>query len=126
MSRRRTRARRLPTRRLLFLAIFLLAALVASSFVRVTLQDNALAREAAGARAEIGLLEAQQAGLKAEIVMHQTDAYVEQKARELGYVKPGEGLASVRDATTARSSAAIASQTSMSRLQRWLSLFLHP
>jgi cell division protein FtsB len=123
MSRRRSRARRLPTRRLLYLAIFIIAALVGSSFVRVTLQDNALAREAAAVRAEILLLEAQQAALHAEIAMRETDAYVEQKARELGYVKPGEGLASVRGGTTPRSASNADGGRESSRLERWLSLF---
>lgn len=126
MSRRRTRARRLPTRRLLYLALFVLAALVGSSFVRVTLHDNALAREAAAVRAEILMLEAQQAALNAEIAMRETDAYVEQKARELGYVKPGEGLASVRGGTAARSGSNAEARPAASRMERWLSLFFHP
>lgn len=126
MSRRRTRARRLPTRRLVYLAIFLLAALVGSSFVRVTLQDNALARETASVRAEIAVLEAQQAGLRALLAMHRTEAYVEQQARELGYVKPGEGLASMRDANPAQPTRSVATQRAASRIERWLSLFFHP
>ncbi len=92
----------------------------------MTLQDGALARETAAVRAEIALLEARQAGLKAEIAVHETDAYVEQKARELGYVKPGEGLASVRDATATRMNRAAASPSAPSRLERWLALFSQP
>lgn len=126
MSRRRTRAHRLPTRRLVFLAIFVLAGLVGSSFVRVTVQDNALARDTAGVQAEIALLEARQAMLRADLTMRQTDAYVEQKAREQGYVKPGEGLASVRDATPAQTSERSVSEGVVSRLGRWLALFFHP
>ncbi len=126
MSRRRTRARRLPTRRLLYLALFLLAALVGWSFLRVTLQENALARETARVRADIALLQAQQAGLRAEVLGRETDAYVEQKARELGYVKPGEGLASLRDATPARQPRAATPPNAPSRIERWLALFFHP
>lgn len=126
MSRGRTRARRLPTRRLVYLAIFVLAGLVGSSFVRVTLQDNALARETAGVRAELVVLEAQQAVLRADLAMRKTDAYVEQKAREQGYVKPGEGLASVRDGTPARASERAVADGLGSRLLRWLALFFHP
>jgi len=123
MSRARTRrARRLPTRRLVYLAVFVLAALVGSAFVRVTLQDNALAREAAGMQAEIAVLEAQQAMLRGEVALRSTPAYVEQKARDLGYVKPGEGLATVREDPTRAASAGTAS-ASETRLERWLRLF---
>lgn len=126
MSRRTTRrARRLPARRLLYLAVFVGAALVGSAFVRVSLQDNALAREEAAARAQIVLLEAQQAALKADVAMRETPAYVEQQAHELGYVKPGEGLASVKDVAP-RSSPQQAATPTETRLDRWLTLFFHP
>lgn len=104
----------------------MLAALVGSSFVRVTLQDNALAREAAGVQAEIALLEAQRAMLDGELALRKTDAYVEYKARESGYVRPGEGLASVRDVTPVRASDAAAPDGVTARLGRWLALFFHP
>ena len=129
MSRRRTRPQRLPTRRLVFLAALIGAALVGSAFVRVTLQDNALAREAVGVQGQIAMLEAQQAVLNAQIATQQTPAYIEQKAREHGYVKPGEGLASVRDAApqqTRTTAAPDAKETVIERLQRWLALFFHP
>ena len=126
MSRSRTRRRRFPARRLVYLALFILAALVGSSFVRVTLQDNALGREAAGVRGEIAVLELQQAGLKAEVAIRASDAYVEQKARDLGYVKPGEGLASVRDANPATDARAVTTASLSSRIERWLALFFHP
>lgn len=125
MSRRRTRRASVP-RRLLHLALFLLAVLVGSSFVRITLQDHALAREAAGVRAEIAIFEVQQAALRAEVALRQTDGYVEQKARELGYVKPGEGLAAVRDAPRASPNAGKTPTTTSTRFQRWLALFFHP
>ncbi len=126
MSRRRTRARRLPTRRLVYLALFLLAALVGSSFVRVTLLDKALALESAGVRAELAGLEAQRTVLETQVAVHASDAFVQQKARELGYVKPGEGLASVRDAPAVRETRVATSTNAPSRLERWLALFFHP
>lgn len=125
-SRRRTRRERSRTKRVLFLAIFVGAALIGYTFVRVTVQDHALAREAAAARAEIAVLELQQAALKAEISVKQSETYVEQAARQLGYVRPGEGLVTVSGdgakATTANDSAAPRS----SRLARWLALFFSP
>lgn len=128
MSRRRRGSRRLPTKRLAYVAVLVAAALVGSAFVRVTLHDNALAREALAVRGQIAMLEAQQAMLNAEIATRETPAYVEQKARDYGYVKPGEGLASVRDATprqTATGRAAEPRDILMARLQRWLALFWH-
>ncbi|OLC56805.1 MAG: hypothetical protein AUH85_05180 [Chloroflexi bacterium 13_1_40CM_4_68_4] len=104
------------------------AALVGSAFVRVTLQDNALAREAVGVHGQIAMLEAQQAVLNAQIATQQTPAYIEQRARDYGYVKPGEGLASVRDGSpqqTRTSSAPDAKETILERVQRWIALFFH-
>jgi cell division protein FtsB len=116
----------LPRRRLLYLAVLIGAAIVGSAFVRVTLQDNALARESLATRGEIAMLEAQQSYLQAEIATRQTPAYVEQKAHELGYVKPGEGLASVRDANpvpAATPKTADVKVALVARVQRWLALF---
>lgn len=108
----------------MYLALFLLAALVGWSFLRVSVQDSALAREVLATRTDIGMLEAQQAALKADVATRRTDAYLEQKARELGYVRPGEGLASVRDARPEPSAATPASAPS--RLERWLALLFRP
>ena len=128
MSRRRTRSRRFSTRRLAYLALLIGAAVVGSAFVRVTLQDNALAREMLATRAQIAMLETQQSYLQAEVAQRGTASYIEQQARELGYVKPGEGLASVRDAAPTQTHPATpdANETVIARISRWLALFLHP
>ena len=129
MSRRRTRARRLPRRRLLYLAVLVGAALVGSAFVRVTLQDNALARESLATRAQIAMLETQQSYLQAQVAARETSAYIEQKAHEYGYVKPGEGLASVRDAAPQQTNIARepdGRETAIARVQRWFAFFFHP
>ena len=75
------------------------------------------------------MLEAQQAVLNAQIATQQTPAYIEQKAREHGYVKPGEGLASVRDAApqqTRTTAAPDVRESLFERMQRWIALFFHP
>lgn len=112
----------------MYLGILVVAALVGSAFVRVTLLDNAVAKESLAVRGQIGLLEAQRSYLQAEVAMRETPEYVVTKARELGYVKPGEGLASVRDASPAQTSQSRGADTKDSlnaRLQRWLALFFH-
>lgn len=124
-SRRRTRRERSRTRRALFLALFVGATLIGYTFVRITVQDHAIVREAAAARAEIGLLELQQAALRAQIGVRQSDEYVEQKARELGYVRPGEGLVTVGQPPAA-SVGDKAQTTPKSRFTRWLALFFAP
>ncbi len=120
MSRRRSRRERFRTRRVLFAAVFLGAALVGYTFVRITIQDHAIAREIAATRAEIAALGLQQGSLRAQIGLRQTDEYLEQKARELGYVRPGEGLVTTGSPASAPQSAREPGST---RLGRWLALF---
>ncbi|HYY55293.1 MAG TPA: septum formation initiator family protein [Candidatus Dormibacteraeota bacterium] len=129
MSRRRTRSRKLPTRRLVYLAVLIGAALVGSAFVRVTLQDNALAREALAVRGQIAMLEAQQSYLQAQVATRETPEYIRQKAREFGYVQQGEGLASVRDGAvvpSGRTTGSDGNASVLARVQRWIALFFHP
>ncbi len=122
MSRRRTRRRSVRTRRLLFLALFVGAALVGANFVRVIAQEQALARERVAVLGDIAMLEVQNTVLGQEIERRKTPGYIEQKARELGYVRPGEGLATLRGPIPAPSRSA--SQASAdSRLARWLRFF---
>lgn len=125
MSAKRTRRKARATRRLLYVAILASVVLVGANFVRVTAQARSLDREVAGIGAEIAVLAVQQAALREQLAVRQTDAYVEQKAHELGYVRPGEGLASLRDRSSTPSSSASASGLD-TRLDRWLALFFHP
>ena len=113
----------------MYLAVLIGAALAGSAFVRVTLQDNALAREALAVRGQIAMLEAQGSYLRAEIATRQTREYITEKARDYGYVQQGEGLASVRDASPAAQIDARMhppDQTLLMRLQRWVALFTGP
>lgn len=127
MSRRRTKPERLRTRRLVCLAVFLGASLVGANFARITAREHALAREIAGVQADIVLLELQNAALKLEVERRGTSDYVVQKARELGYVRPGEGLAAVKDSrrsTTTAPSVATRGEL-VARIARWIALFLY-
>lgn len=125
MSRRRTRRRLLRTRRLVFLAVFVIAALVGANFVRVVAQEQALAREKVTVLANIAMLEVQNAVLQREIERRKTTEYIEQKARELGYVKLGEGLATLRGGVPAPEQTTNTARDSDSRLARWLRFFLN-
>lgn len=127
MSRKRTSARHGRTRRLVFLAVFVGASLVGANFARITAREHALGREMAGVQADIALLELQNAALRIEVERRKTNEYIVQKARELGYVRPGEGLAALRSAARSSETPLAVTQPDLrARLERWLHLFLRP
>src|SRR5437870_12872248 len=105
------------------LALLLLVAglLLASAFVAIEVQRSALARQAAVYRADIAAAEATHAQLAADVAAKKTDDYVVNKARDYGYLLPGEALIGVQQETVAPVVAAIA--PAPSHLQRWLALF---
>jgi hypothetical protein len=105
------------------LAMLLLLAglLLASAFVAIEIQRNALARQAAGYRAEIVAAQTQNAQLGADVATKKTDDYVMNKARDFGYVLPGEALIGVQHDATAP--VAVSSGPSVSRVQKWIALF---
>lgn len=84
-------------------------------------RGGALAREEAAVRAEIAYLELRRAALEAEVALRYTDAYIERKARELGYVRPGEGLATLRERP--RAAGFGGSDEVSSRIARWIAVF---
>jgi len=108
------------------LAMVLLFAglLLASAFVAIEIQRNTLARDAAAFRADIAAADAYHQQLTADVATKKTDDYVVNKARDYGYVLPGEMLIGVQhDVTPA---AVIASAPTVSRAQKWLALFFAP
>lgn len=109
----------------MFLAVALFAALVGSAFARITTQESALAREAAIARAEIVALEVKKAALEIEIGVRKSDAFIEEQARVLGYVRPGEGLAAVKVEPMSKSGAPsrMSDADLTARIARWFFFF---
>ncbi len=105
------------------LALLLLVAglLLASAFVAIEIQRSALARQAAVYRADIAAAEATHAQLAADVAAKKTDDYVVNKARDYGYVLPGEALIGVQQDPVAP--VAVATAPSTSHLQKWLALF---
>jgi hypothetical protein len=105
------------------LAMLLLVAglLLASAFVAIEIQRNALGRQADAYRADIAAAEAQHAQLAADVATKQTDDYVTNKAHDYGYVLPGQALIGVQQEATAP--AVVPSAPALSRLQKWIALF---
>jgi hypothetical protein len=104
-----------------------LAGLVlAAAFVGLTVQGNALARDIAGYRSDIVADQAVHDGLAAQIANQKTADYVQQKARDYGYIGPNESLLSVQRDGQARDSLARTVSQGPTRIARWLSFFFGP
>ena len=123
-SRHRRRPRRVRFGRSLAAVSLALAGLVlAAAFVGLTVQGNAIAREIAGYRTDLVADQAQHDALVAQIANQKTADYVQQKAREYGYIAPNESLLTVqRDGQASNASARTASE-GPSRIARWFAFF---
>ena len=128
MTRRSSRGLRGRLARLVrpALAAGLLAVclVLALAFVAIAVQGNAVAREVTATRAEIALLQAERAARQAALAVMSGDDYVLQRARDIGYVRPGESLIAVERAEAAPARVATNERTT-GRLARWLALFFH-
>ncbi|HEV2249891.1 MAG TPA: hypothetical protein VGT60_05230 [Candidatus Limnocylindria bacterium] len=105
------------------LALLLLIAglLLASAFVAIEIQRNALARQSSALLSDIAAAEATHAQLAAAVAAKKTDDYVINKARDYGYVLPGEALIGVQRDPVAPVAAVNAPRPS--RVQKWIALF---
>ena len=122
MSRRR-RGSRLARYARPALSVALLAAglVLSGAFVGLAIRGHAVQGDVEAARAQIAQEQERNAQLQAEVTARQTDAYVVDKARELGYVRPGEGLIAVErgpEGPVVRMNA-----SDGGRLGRWLAAF---
>ena len=117
-GRRATTALARPT---VAMGLLLAGLLLATAFVAIAIQRNAMARETAGLQADILSGQARRAQLEAELAEKSGDSYVVDKAREYGYVKPGEALIGVKQ--EAKPVAAVAPVVGPSRVEKWLALF---
>lgn len=98
--------------------------LLASAFVAIEVQRSALARDAAGYRADIAAADVYNRQLAADVTAKKSDDYVVNKARDYGFVLPGETLIGVQQEV--KPAAVIANAPSVSRAQKWLALFFGP
>lgn len=127
MSRRGRSGRRSHlVRPLLSLGLLGAGLLLAGAFVGIAVQGNEIAREAETLRREIAAEQQRMAASEAEISRRRGDEYVVEKAGELGYVRPGEGLIAVERDKKAAPAAASATAAVADRLARWLALFFGP
>lgn len=124
----RSRARRhwpRLRRPLLSLAVLAGGLLLAAAFVGITAQGNAVAREAEAIKAQIEAELQRHAALSAAVAERGTEAYIVDRARDFGYVRPGEGIIAVEKAPSG-AAAAESGPVRPTRLQRWWDLFFGP
>ncbi len=122
MPRRRGRASFARSIRPLISVGVLAAGLVLSgAFVGIAVRQNAVQQEGRSAQQQIEAELARQAQLQGQIAERKTDTYVIDKARELGYVRPGEGLIAVERGPSGEPVVRINSSDG-GRLGRWLTL----
>jgi cell division protein FtsB len=95
--------------------------LLASAFVAIEIQRNALAHQAAGYQAEIVADTARNIKLSADLATKKTDDYVMNRAHDYGYILPGETLIGVQQ--PAITPAAVVSAPMPTRAQKWFALF---
>jgi cell division protein FtsB len=96
---------------------------LAAAFVGITAQGNAIAREIAGYRADIAAEEATHAALAEKIATQNTADYVQQKARDYGYIAPNESLISIQRDGQASDPLARVVNEGPSRIARWIAFF---
>jgi cell division protein FtsB len=100
--------------------------LLSATFVGITVQYNALARDIAGYRADVATALADQAGLKQRITDQQTSDYVIDRARDLGYVRPNESLFGVEKSGQGSGQSSVGAKAVTSRIERWIAFFFGP
>lgn len=96
--------------------------ILSGAFVGIAVRQNAVQEEGRTAQQQIDAEAARQAQLQGQIAERKTDTYVIDKARELGYVRPGEGLIAVERGPSGEPVVRINSSDG-GRLGRWLALF---
>jgi len=103
------------------MGLLLAGLLLATAFVAIAVQRNAMARETAGLQADIIAQQARRARLEAELAEKSGDSYVVDKARDYGYVRPGEAIIGVKQEPKAV--AVVTPVAAPSRAEQWLALF---
>lgn len=122
MPPRSRRRRSTPLVRPLVSLAALAAGLVLSgAFVAIAVQQTSVDRERQAAQQQIDAELARNADLLAAIDQRKTDTYVVDKARELGFVRPGEGLIAIDRAPSGEPVVRLNSSDG-GRLARWLAI----
>lgn len=122
MPPRSRRARWRPlVRPLLSLAALAAGLVLSGAFVGIAVQRSAVDRERQAAQQQIDAELARNADLLAAIDQRKTDTYVVDKARELGFVRPGEGLIAI-DRGPSGEPVVHLNSSDGGRLARWLAI----
>lgn len=127
MPPRKRRRPRLDSlvRPVLSVAVLAAGLLLSGAFVGIAVQQTNVDREARVAQQQIDAALAKRAELQTEIDQRKTDAYVVDKARDLGYVRPGEGLIAVERGPSGLPTVRL-NPSDGGRLARWLAVFFGP
>jgi cell division protein FtsB len=123
-SRHRRRSPRVRFGRSVAAVSLALAGLVlAAAFVGLTVQGNAIAREIASYHNDLAADQARNAALTAQIANQKTTDYVQQKARDYGYIAPNESIIAVQRDGQATNALARTVREGPSRIARWFTFF---
>ena len=106
----------------LFVALLAAGLMLSGAFVGIAIRQNAVQQEGRTAQQQIDAELARNSELKAELARRQTDTFVVDRARDLGYVRPGEGLIAVERGPSGEPVVRI-NGSDGGRLGRWLALF---
>jgi cell division protein FtsB len=124
VRRTRTRSRRRPRslRPVVAAGVLGLGLVCAAAFTGVTTQEHALARSITALQSDIAAEQARNTQLQASAAEKLTPEYVSEKAKQLGFVKPGEALIAVeRDSKSPDGARDASGQPS--RIAKWVVLF---
>ena len=105
------------------MSLALAGLVLAAAFVGLTVQGNAIAREIAGYRSDLVADQAQHDALEARIANQKTADYVQQKARDYGYIGANESLIAVQRDGQASDALARTANEAPSRIARWFAFF---
>ena len=104
-------------------ALALAGLVLAAAFVGLTVQGNAIAREIAGYHNDLAADQAQNDALTAQIANQKTADYVQQKARDYGYIGANESIIAVQRDPQASDVLARTASEGPSRIARWFRYF---
>jgi cell division protein FtsB len=110
-------------RSLAAVSLALAGLVLAAAFVGLTVQGNAIGREIAGYHNDLAADQAQYEALAAQIANQKTADYVQQKARDYGYIAPNESIIAIQRDGQASDALARTVRESPSRIARWFTFF---
>ena len=105
------------------MSLALAGLVLAAAFVGLTVQGNALAREIAAYKNDLATERAQQDAWTAQIANQKTADYVQQKARDYGYIGPNESFIAVQRDGQASDASTRTRSEGPSRVARWFAFF---